>query len=114
MVLSGAHTSAKAQQLSFMDTSQLNMPNFFINIHTLFPQKLKIKCKDSEKKILDLSLFLSGSAAKVNGAYFWADTHPQSKFNGNPFNCFCVILLTNQQTNKKIWVIKHNLFSGGN
>lgn len=29
---------------------------------------------------------------------FWAETHPLSKFRGNPFNSFCIMMLTNQQT----------------
>lgn len=30
----------------------------------------------------------------------WTKTHPPSKFCGNPFSNFCIILLTNQRTNK--------------
>ena len=32
---------------------------------------------------------------------FWAETHPPSKFRGNPFCRFCLILLTNQPTSQQ-------------
>lgn len=35
---------------------------------------------------------------------FWADTRPSSKFHRNLFGSFCVILQTNQQTNRETHV----------
>ena len=40
------------------------------------------------------------SAPKVNVGVFWVETRPSSKFCGNQFSSFRVILLTNQPTNQ--------------
>lgn len=37
-------------------------------------------------------------------ALFWAKIHPLSKFCGNWFSSFCIILLTNQPINQPRWV----------
>ena len=42
---------------------------------------------------------------------FWAETHPPHKCYINTFSNFCVIVLTNQQTDRGE---KHNLLCGGN
>lgn len=77
---------------SIIDTSHLNIPNLFIKIDALYKYQKKKqqkknsltrKVKDSEKKkILDLSL-----------------GPDPSKFGGNLFGIFCVILLRIQPTN---------------
>lgn len=45
------------------------------------------------------SVPLSGSTPKANGVFSGLN-RPQSKFGGNYFNNFCVILFTSQHTNK--------------
>lgn len=77
---------------SIIDTSHLNIPNLFIKIDALYKyqKNKKTKKKQShsqskgqwEEKILDLSL-----------------GPDPSKFGGNLFGIFCVILLRIQPTN---------------
>ena len=69
---------------------------FFIRIPALFPQKWKQKYPRNVRKKIPGSLPHSGSAPKVNGG-----THHYSKFRGDLFSWFCVILLTDTQTNKQ-------------
>lgn len=41
----------------------------------------------------------SSICTKSELGLFWAETHPPSKFRGNWLCSFCVVLLTNQQSN---------------
>ena len=85
MALSRAHTSAKVHPHPSALTHRCNIliTRFFF---LMFRQWGKIPW----------------SVPKVNGALFWAETHPQSKFFENPLCSFCVVLLTNQQTNIRV------------
>lgn len=78
---------------SITDTSHLNIPNLFIKIDALYKYLKKNKKKNSltrkgqwEEIILDLSL-----------------GPDPSKFGGNLFGIFCVILLRIQPTNGHGW-----------
>ena len=58
-------------------------------------------CNDEDdKNKIPGSVLLSRSAHKVNKGLFWAEASPPSKFCGNPFIGYCVILLKNQPTNR--------------
>ena len=49
------------------------------------------------KKFLDAPLYPDPNR-QLKWGLVWAETHPPSKFHGNLFSCFCIIL-TNQPTN---------------
>lgn len=53
------------------------------------------------KERVDPSLY-PDSQTKSKQGLFWTRTHPPFKFRGNPFRCFCVILLTNQPTDANV------------
>ena len=61
----------------------------------LLQHSLCCEIKESEKKNPAPLLLSHQSAPKVNEGVFWAETHPQSKFDKNLFFILCVFLLIN-------------------
>lgn len=84
MALSRAHTSTKVQELS--------------KIYALFPGG-KMPYLGISKTVRKNTEFIRIHTESKVGV-LWAKTNPSSRFCGNLYSGFCVILLTNQPTNK--------------
>ena len=89
---------------SLIDTSHLNVPDFFIQIHLLIPDKLlrnSFSChfKESEKKFSDPSPH-PDLQQKLMGSFLGWDLS-SIQVLGKSVQYFCVFPLTNQPTNKQ-------------
>ena len=93
VTLSGVYTSTKAQQFalySLIDTSHLITLIFFIDVHALIPEKLPKNVKNA----LFCNVKESDRTFQILAESILGRDHPSSRFHGNPFSGFCVILLT--------------------